>query len=122
MLLRLVWFFAIPPISLASPVSVGSDNNAEEYHCGRQTYGTPNIVDCHPLLESFANHQDNVHRVFDEEQMRADEKGSWPGVIGIVGAAHLNWIVPVPRYYTLSMYNRPNAQKDRVDVLIMFNA
>ncbi len=109
MLPRLVWFFALPPISLASPVSVGSDNNVEDYHCGRQTYGTPNIVDCHPLLESFANHQDNVHRVFDEEQMRVDEKGSWPGVIDIVGAAHLSWIVQVPRYYTLSMYNRPGA-------------
>ena len=107
MLFRQVLFYALLPISLVNSVSVSSQDNAEEYHCGRQTYGSPNIVDCHPLLESFANHQDNVHRVFDEEQMRVDEKGSWPGVIGIVGAAHLSWVIQVPRYYTLSMYDRP---------------
>ncbi|CAD6575858.1 MAG: hypothetical protein ASARMPREDX12_007601 [Alectoria sarmentosa] len=105
---RPVWFFALLPISLASPVSVNRQDNAEDYYCGRETYGSPNIVDCHPLLESFANYQDNVQRVFDEEQMRVDDKGSWPGVIGIVGASHLNWVVQVPRYYTLSMYDRPN--------------
>lgn len=105
MLHRLLWLFALFPTCLASPVAVGSQDNAEDYYCGRQTYGSPNIVDCHQLLESFANFQDNVQRVFDEEQMRADEKGSWPGVIGIVGAAHLNRIVQVPRYYTLNSCN-----------------
>ena len=103
MLPCLAWAFALLSVSLASPLAVGPQINAEDYYCGRHTYGTPNIVDCHPLLESFANHQDNVQRVFDEEQMRVDDKGSWPGVIGIVGAAHLSWMVQVPRYYTLSM-------------------
>ena len=119
---RPVWFFALLPISLASPVSVNRQDNAEDYYCGRETYGSPNIVDCHPLLESFANYQDNVQRVFDEEQMRVDDKGSWPGVIGIVGASHLNWVVQVPRYYTLSMYDRPNSRswrRDGVDLLTM---
>ena len=111
MLFRIELFYALLHIYLANPVFVSSQDNAEEYHCGRQTYGSPNIVDCHPLLESFANHQDNVHRVFDEEQMRVDEKGSWPGVIGIVGTAHLSWIVQVPRFYTLSMYDRPKDTK-----------
>ncbi|KAL9073967.1 MAG: hypothetical protein Q9161_002589 [Pseudevernia consocians] len=105
MLFRIELFYALLHIYLANPVFVSSQDNAEEYHCGRQTYGSPNIVDCHPLLESFANHQDNVHRVFDEEQMRVDEKGSWPGVIGIVGTAHLSWIVQVPRFYTLNSCN-----------------
>ena len=105
MLLCLAWTFALLPISFAGPVSVVSQFDGE-YHCGRQTYGSPDIVDCHPLLESFANYLDPVQRVFDEEQMRADEKGSWPGLIGIVGAADLNWVVQVPRYYSLSTYDR----------------
>lgn len=107
MLPWLAWAFALLSISLGSPVDVSSQDNAEDYYCGRQTYGSPSIVDCHPLLESFANYQDNVQRVFDEEQMRVDEQGSWPGVIGIVGASHLNWVVQVPRYYTSSTYDRP---------------
>lgn len=106
MLPCLAWAFALLSISLASPVYVSSQDNGEDYYCGRETYGSPNIVDCHPLLESFANYQDNVQRVFDEEQMRVDQKGSWPGVIGIVGSTHLNWVVQVPRYYTSSMYDR----------------
>lgn len=103
----LAWILSLLSVSLTSPVSVSLQDSSGEYHCGRQTYGSPNIVDCHPLLESFANYQDNVQRVFDEEQMRVDGKGSWPGVIGIVGASHLNWVVQVPRYYTSSMYDSP---------------
>lgn len=103
MLSCLLWAHALLTVSLASPLSVNSQDNVEEYYCGQDNYGSPNIVDCHPLLESFAVHQDNVNRVFDEEQMRADDKGTWPGVIGIVGATHLSWVVQVPRYYTLSM-------------------
>ncbi len=102
MLPYLACAFALLSISLASPVSLGSQNIAWDYFCGRQTYGLPDLVDCHPLLESFANHQDNILRVFDEE-LRVDQKGSWPGLIGIVGAAHLDRVVQVPRYYTLSM-------------------
>ena len=103
MLFRLAYFSSLLRVSLNSPLSANFQQFSAEYHCGRQTYGSPDIVDCHPLLESFANHQDNVQRVFDEEQMRADRKGSWPGLIGIVGADHLNQAVQVPRYYTLSM-------------------
>ncbi len=103
MLPYLACIFALLSISLASPVSLGSQNIAWDCFCGRQTYGLPNIVDCHPLLESFANHQDNFLRIFDEEELRVDQKGSWPGVVGIVGAAHLDRVVQVPRYYTLSM-------------------
>ena len=107
MLPCLAWSFALLTVSLASPLSVGSQDSTEDCYCGRDTYGSPNIVDCHPLLESFAIYQDNVQRIFDEEQMRVDDKGSWPGLIGIVGAAHLSWVVQVPRYYTLSMSNQP---------------
>ena len=103
MLRCIAWASALVSVSFASLVSVGPVDSAEDYYCGRQTYGLPNIVDCHPLLESFANYKDNVQLVFDEEQMRVDEKGSWPGVIGTVGAAHLDRVVQVPRYYSLGM-------------------
>ena len=103
MLLCFAWVFALITVSLASPVSVDPQNADWEYYCGRLTYGVPNIVDCHPLLESFADYRDNSQRVFDEEEMRLDNKGSWPGVVGLVGAAHLDRVIQVPRYYTLSM-------------------
>ena len=120
MLPCLAWIFSLLTVTLTSPLSVISQDNAEDCYCGRETYGSPNIVDCHPLLESFAIHQDNVQRVFDEEQMRVDDKGSWPGLIGIVGAAHLSWVVQVPRYYTLSMFDQRKGTAWRitgVDVL-----
>ena len=107
MLAHLAWAFALLSTSLATPVDVSSHDNDERCYCGEQIYGLPDIADCHPLLESFANYQDNVHRVFDEEQLRVDADGSWPGVIGIVGASHLVWVVQVPRYFTLSTYDRP---------------
>ena len=103
MLFRIACVSSLLRVSLTSTLPAIFQQFNAEYHCGQQSYGSPNIVDCHPLLESFANHQDNVQRVFDEEQMRADGKGSWPGLIGIVGADHLNQAVQVPRYYTLSM-------------------
>lgn len=74
-----------------------------EYYCGWDTYGTPKIQDCRPLLESFANYQDTVIRFFDEEQLRADKSGSWPGATSMLGPVQLAQAVQVPRYYTQSM-------------------
>ena len=102
MLRCLPWILALLPFSYTSPLSVNSQDNAEDSYCGRETYGLPDIVDCHPLLESFAYYKDYSQRVFDEEQMRLDQKGSWPGVLEIVGADHLDRVVQVPRYYSLS--------------------
>ena len=103
MLPHLAWTFALLSISLASPVSVDPQNINWDYYCGRDTYGLPNIEDCHPLLESFADYRDHLQRAFDEEQMRVDRTGSWPGVGAVVGASLLDRVVQVPRYYTLSM-------------------
>ena len=77
-----------------------SDKN--EYYCGWETYGSPRIQDCRPLLESFANYQDNSIRFFDEEQLRADKSGSWPGATSILGPMQLSQAMQVPRYYTSS--------------------
>ena len=107
MLRCLLWVLALVPFSCASPVSVELQDTAADYYCGRQTYGLPDIVDCHPLLESLAYYKDNSLRVFDEEQLRVDQQGSWPGVIGTVGAAHLDRVVQVPRFYSLSTRGRP---------------
>lgn len=107
MLRRVAWALVLLPLCLATPVSVNSQDNTVDYYCGRQTYGLPDISDCSPLLESFADYTDTVPRLFDEEQMRADPKGSWPGVLGIVEPAHLDRAVQVPRYYSSSTYERP---------------
>ncbi|KAL2037253.1 hypothetical protein N7G274_009942 [Stereocaulon virgatum] len=76
-----------------------------EYYCGWETYGTPDIRDCRPLLDSFANYQDNSIRFFDEEQLRADKSGSWPGATSILGPVQLAQAVQVPRYYTQNTCN-----------------
>ena len=117
MLRCLTWTFALLSVSLASPVSSNSKDKFE-YYCGRQVYGLPNIVDCHLLLESFAIHEDNVLRAFDEEQLRVDQQGSWPGAVDAVGASHVRRVVQVPRYYSLSMYDPQRIYK--IEVLIEF--
>ncbi len=71
--------------------------------CGQDTYGCPKLEDCHILLETFADHRDNGLRFFDEEQMRADAGGSWPGINEVVGSSRIIPIIQLPRYYTLSM-------------------
>lgn len=76
--------------------------NSPQALCGRDTYGSPQLEDCHILLESFANHQDNEVTVFDEEELRSDAKGSWPGVVEIIGVAHLERVVQVPRFFSRS--------------------
>ncbi len=72
--------------------------------CGRSTYGWPKVEDCHTLLESFADYRDNGLRFFDEEQIRVDAGGSWPGVGDIVGFSRVVPVIQLPRYYTLSTY------------------
>lgn len=72
-------------------------------NCGRDTYGLPKLEDCHKLLETFADHRDNGLRFFDEEQMRVDAGGSWPGINEVVGSSRIIPIIQLPRYYTLSM-------------------
>lgn len=72
--------------------------------CGRNTYGWPKVEDCHTLLENFADYRDNGLRFFDEEQIRVDAGGSWPGVGNIVGFSRVIPIIQLPRYYTLSAY------------------
>ena len=81
-----------------------AQDNAMEIECGRETYGSPLIRDCQILLESFANHRDSSLRVFDEEQLRVQKDGSWPGVGGIVDVSRLDGMVQIPRYFTLSQY------------------
>ena len=86
---------------LISPLLVFAANQMLA-ECGHQTYGSPQLEDCHSLLESFANHLDTKIRVFDEEQQRTTEDGSWPGLLDITGAAHLDDAVQLPRYFSLS--------------------
>ena len=83
-------------------VALGSRLNAMQVECGRDTYGSPSLVDCRMLLESFANYVDVDIRIFDEEQLRRDKSGSWPGLVNILGTDHVDSAVQLPRFYTLS--------------------
>lgn len=85
--------------------STQESNLQYQYYCGRGTYGSPRIKDCKPLLESFAQFNDYGIRVFDEEQLRADTKGSWPGCAHKIGSAQLARAVQIPRFYTQNSCN-----------------
>ena len=81
---------------------LGIKLQAMQTECGQDTYGSPSLIDCRLLLESFANYIDVEIRVFDEEQLRRDKSGSWPGIVDVVGLDHVDSIVQLPRFYTLS--------------------
>lgn len=66
--------------------------------CNINPYGAPDFGDCAYLLERFANSQDSKLRIFDEEQLRADRDGSWPGIVNPFGEA----VVQVPRFWSRS--------------------
>ena len=100
---NLFWIcIGISHLFVLHSVAAQDSNQIFQYFCGYQTYGSPRIEDCHPLLESFAPFDDTGIRVFDEEQMRADHKGSWPGCSGTVGPVQLARAVQMPRFYTSS--------------------
>ena len=75
---------------------------AVEIYCGKSEYGLPALEDCTSLLDDFANSQDTSVRVFDEEQLRADAEGSWPGLQCIFGTAMIRQAVQIPRVFTRS--------------------
>lgn len=87
---------------LASSTVIGKRDTFQT-ECGIGSYGWPKVEDCHTLLETFANFQDNGLRYFDEEQIRVDARGSWPGVDAIFGPSRTVPVTQIPRYYTLSM-------------------
>ena len=92
-------FLLLPVISATALVQ----QDKFQIDCGRGTYGWPKLEHCHTLLENFADHQDNGLRFFDEEQIRVDPRGSWPGISAIVGLSRVIPVIQLPRYYTLSM-------------------
>ena len=101
--LRSSWITTFLALCLVVSVVVLAQNGHEyEYYCGWETYGSPRIQDCRSLLESFANYRDTSVRFFDEEQLRADIQGSWPGAASMLGPTQLREMVQMPRYYTSS--------------------
>ena len=78
---------------------------AQEYtFCGVQpsSYGAPNAGDCNSLLDEIANPQDEMIRLFDEEQLRTST-GSWPGLKDMVPPTMLGYVVQIPRIFSRSM-------------------
>ena len=87
--LRLLGDFAERSVAYAEPV------------CNMNPYGAPEIEDCAYLLENFADSHDANLRIFDEEQLRADQDGSWPGIVNPFREV----VVQVPRFWSRSRGN-----------------
>lgn len=84
-------------VLITSSAAQGQDR---ECLCGTHLYGSPDISDCNDVLDEFANSKDNVIRVFDEEPLRPDAKGSWQGLIDIVGEKNTAQAIQLPRTYS----------------------
>ena len=76
-------------------------------YCFSEPSTAPDLIDCVSLLNDFGKSDDRRIRLFDEEQMRADESGNWPGLADRVGAAQLQFVVPLPRMFSRSMLSHP---------------
>ena len=84
-----LWFFvgfAVHSTAYGKPV------------CNITPYGEPEKKDCAYLLQTFASSQDTEIRVFDEEQLRAGQDGSWPGIVNPFRGG----VVQVPRFWSKS--------------------
>ena len=66
--------------------------------CNIYPYGAPDFNDCAYLLERFTNSQDTQLRIFDEEQLRADQDGAWPGIVN----PFRERVVQIPRFWSKS--------------------
>lgn len=49
--------------------------------CSKEEYGSPDMPQCSELLDLFARADDHESIVFDEEELRSDVNGNWPGVM-----------------------------------------
>lgn len=72
---------------------------AQIVRCDVSTYGKPEKSDCMNLFKQFTSSPDTQARFFDEEQLRADAKDTWPGVANVFKQP----IVQLPKFYSLSM-------------------
>ena len=66
--------------------------------CNTNPYGWLDGYDCFSLLQEFTDAADDQLRVFDEEQLRADNSGSWPGIRNPFRTS----VVQVPRLWSRS--------------------
>ena len=66
--------------------------------CDVSTYGKPEKSDCRNLFDKFTSPQDLQARFFDEEQLRADSDGAWPGVANVFQHP----IVQLPKFFAMS--------------------
>lgn len=66
--------------------------------CNTNPYGRLDGYDCSNLLQEFADAADDQLRIFDEEQLRADNSGSWPGIRNPFRTS----VVQIPRFWSRS--------------------
>ncbi|KAL9103517.1 MAG: hypothetical protein Q9163_001435 [Psora crenata] len=81
------------------------DGTVARTFCDTSYYGLPSIGDCVGLLNDFVNKVDQATRVYDEEQLRTNDRGSWPGLHGIVTRDMIPQAVQIPRLFTRGSCN-----------------
>lgn len=64
--------------------------------CNNNPYGQPRFRDCSYLLNRFADSHDGQLRIFDEEQLRSNVDGSWPGIRNPFPAK----VVQIPKFWS----------------------
>ena len=75
---------------------------ADDGTCDGFLYGKPQVADCTTLFDNVTKNQILTSRLFVEEQFRADENNSWPGIDNPFASP----IVQLPKYYSKSQFSR----------------
>lgn len=93
---EVTWLLALVHLFIPGLLAVTSYSPAT---CNISPYGEPDSYDCHLLAQAFADGQDDRLRVFDEEQLRGDDYGNWPGIRNPFQTG----AVQIPRLWSRSM-------------------
>ena len=101
MLALLLTFTHIPCLSYVLLAIQTTSVTAAQHGCLGTVFGSPDPKDCSELLDSIADYNDGEPRLFDEEQLRTDERWSFPGVKNQYSAN----VVQIPAFWSLSKYS-----------------
>ena len=83
--------------------------------CNKTPYGRLGVEQCLALSKSFADGDDGMHRIFDEEQLQEVQRRSWPGIVNPFKTR----VVQVPRFWTQCKSDLVWAQSNRYGSLLM---
>lgn len=89
----------IPPSDVQN---ISSSTNDRYTFCDERLYGSPTLKDCWGLLNEYFDENDQILRVFDQEEVRKKPDGSYPGLQDHVEQADLPDVVQLPRFVSRS--------------------